>query len=330
MNYTFSCTWLLFVLMGAWLGERNCEAQTVFFKGAELQLGSGYRSGELDWNVAGDSSGNNPDVLSELEWKDLDIFQTEAQGQVWFDSTNWPNLSLYLMGSAAYGRIVDGNNRDSDYAGDHRTLEFSRTENSGDGGNTLDLSIAAGPQIRLLQGKLAVALLIGWSYHEQNLEITNGYQTLSDTALATSIGLDSPPATGPFPGLDSQYDTKWWGPWLGTDLTWQLNERATLSGAFAWHFADYEAEADWNLRDDLAHPVSFRHDANGRGLTLGLGLTYRLRVPWLLELSYDYQDWQADDGSSYSYAADGGSARTRLNRVNWRSHSALLSLGYTF
>lgn len=318
MHYKFFCTLLLFMIVSFSLGENACEAQSAFFKGAELQLGSGYRSGELDWNIAG--PGDTPDVLSELEWKDLDIFQTEAEGQVWFASAYWPALSLCLKGSAAYGWIVDGNNRDSDYAGDHRTLEFSRSENDGSGGNVLDLSIAAGPQFKLWQGKITIALLAGWSYHEQNLEISEGQQTIAE----------DPDNLGPFPGLDSSYDTKWWGPWLGTDLNWQLGERFTLSGAFAWHFADYEAKADWNLRDDLAHPVSFRHYADGHGLTLGLGLAYQLNNVWMLELSYDYQNWQADDGNSYTYAASGGSGRTRLNEVNWRSQSVLLNLGYRF
>lgn len=50
----------------------------------------------------------------------------------------------------------------------------------------------------------------------------------------------------------------------------------------------------------------------------------------MLKLNYDYQDWQAEDGNSYSYEADGGRGKTPLNEVNWRSHSALLSLGYQF
>lgn len=330
MNSKFFCALFLFTAMNFFFGGDICEAQIAFFHGAELQLGSGYRSGEFNWNIAGPSS--NPDVLSELEWEDLDIFQTEAQGQAWLVSTNWPNLSLYIKGSAAYGWVIDGTNQDSDYAGDHRNLEFSRSENNGDGGNLLDLSIAVGPQFKLWQGKFAIALLAGWSYHEQNLEISDGQQTLSDTGLAAILFPDKPgpPSVGPISGLDSSYDTKWWGPWLGTDLNWRLNERATLCGDFAWHFADYEAKADWNLRDDLAHPVSFRHYANGRGLTLGLGLAYQLNSAWMLKLSYDYQDWQADDGNSYSYAASGGKSRTRLNEVNWRTHSALLSLGYQF
>lgn len=321
----------LLLLICCSLANGVCAAQAGFFKGAELQFGSGYRNGELDWNIAG--ANNNPDVLSELEWEDLDIFQTEAATRIWFGSARVPDLSLCLKSSAAYGWILDGDNRDSDYAGDHRTLEFSRSENSGEGGNVLDLSIAIGPQWSFRQQQITIALLAGWSYHEQNLEISDGQQTMSEPDLAATLDMDPPPvppATGPISGLDSSYDTQWWGPWLGTDLSWRLNKHLSLSGSFAWHFVEYEAEADWNLRTTLAHPVSFRHQADGRGLTLDLGLQYRLSPVWLLDLSYAYQDWRTDDGDSFTYFADGSSGRTRLNEANWRSQSVMLGLDYRF
>lgn len=318
MKFKVFCT--LFLLMIFPFDHNVDEAQAGFFKGAELQLGSGYRRGELDWNIAGDTSGKNPNVLSELEWENLDIFQTAAEGRVWFGSTRQPGLSLYIKGAATYGWILDGDNRDSDYAGDDRTLEFSRSENSGKDGNILDLSIGIGPQWSFYQQQFTIALLAGWSYLEQNLEISDGYQT---------VALD-PSFLGPIPGLDSSYDTEWWGPWLGTDLTWRLTEQVTLCGSFAWHFAEYEAEANWNLRTDLAHPVSFRHRADGRGLTLDVAMQYQLTAAWLLDLSYGYQDWKADDGDSWTYGAGGGSSKTRLNEVNWRSHAVTLDLGYRF
>jgi len=173
-------------------------------------------------------------------------------------------------------------------------------------------------------------LLAGWSYHEQNLELSDGRQTVSDPDLADRVTDKDPWPVGSIPGLDSSYDTQWWGPWLGTDLSWRLGEKISLCGSFAWHFVEYEAEADWNLRSDLDHPVSFRHQADGRGLTLDLGLQYQLSAAWLLDLSYAYQDWSTDDGDSWTHAAAGGSSRTRLNEVNWRSQSVMLGLGYRF
>lgn len=308
-------------LMGlAWFffGFSFEKAHADLLQKTELQLGSGYRKGELSWNIAGSSG--DPDVLSELEWKDLDVFQTRAEGLLLLGKTGAPNLWFYLKGSVAYGWILDGKNRDSDYAEDGRTLEFSRSENSGDGGDLLDLSIAAGPQIRFFDNNLAIAILAGWSYHEQNLEISDGRQTVASDA----------DDLGAIPGLDSRYATKWWGPWLGTDIQWLLGDNFTLSGAFSWHFADYEAKADWNLRSDLEHPVSFRHYADGRGVILALGLQYQLTVDWLLALHYDYQDWQADRGSHQVYGADGDRGYTRLNEVTWQSQTVMLNLGYRF
>ncbi len=318
-----------FVLTGLaslclFLGSGTARAELLRETG--LSLGSGYRRAELSWNIAGNRQGTNPDVLSELEWKNLDIFQAQAESHLRLGLHQFPNLSLLIKGSLSWGWIVAGNNRDSDYAGDGRTLEFSRSENSGKGGDLLDLSVALGPQLQLFDNSLELALLAGWSYHEQNLKIRRGRQTLSEPGLTPNTSLPQP--LGRFPGLDSRYETRWWGPWLGTDLHWLPTAKLSLSGSFAWHFADYQAKADWNLRSDLAHPVSFRHWADGSGLVLALGLHYRLTPNWRLALDYQYQDWVADKGLHRIYRADGGRAESRLNKVNWRSRAAMLSLCY--
>lgn len=247
------------LLSGLFLAPGPLEARADIFRESLLQLESGYRTGRLDWNLAGDSSGGNPDVLSELEWEDLDIFQVKAAGKVLLGLDSMPRISLCLKGSAAYGWITDGNNRDSDYAGGHRTLEYSRSENSGDDGDVLDLAIAFGPQFHFLRNRLAIALLAGWSYHEQNLKITDGEQTVSDPALAGSLDPDLPlpQPTGLIYGLDSSYDARWWGPWLGAHLEYRITPRLSARGSFDYHFAPYEGEAAWNLRSDPAHPIKF-------------------------------------------------------------------------
>ena len=47
---------------------------------------TGYRADDLDWNIAGDINGNNPNVLSELTWDDVKSYQVKLQG-----SAVWPN-----------------------------------------------------------------------------------------------------------------------------------------------------------------------------------------------------------------------------------------------
>lgn len=80
--------------------------------------------------------------------------------------------------------------------------------------------------------------------------------------------------TGSFEGLNSTYDAKREGVWLGFDLVWEISEGLDFSGTFEYYWADYEGEADWNLRDDFAHPVSFRHDADGTGTVISICLKY--------------------------------------------------------
>ncbi len=85
----------------------------------DFTLSTGYRSDDLDWNIAGDINGNNPNVLSELTWDDVESYQVKLQGSI-----VWPNI-IALRGYANYGWVFDGDNQDSDYLGDNRTFEFS-------------------------------------------------------------------------------------------------------------------------------------------------------------------------------------------------------------
>jgi len=179
----------------------------------DFTLSAGYRVDDLDWNIAGDINGNNPNVLSELTWDDVESYQLKAQG-----SAVWPNI-IALRGYANYGWIFDGDNQDSDYLGDNRTFEFSRSNNSTDDDDVLDASLAIGYPIRFGRAVIGTMTpLLGYSYHEQNLNITDGNQTI--------------PNLGPFPGLDSSYETEWKGPWIGFDLRFKSKEIKTFAHRF--------------------------------------------------------------------------------------------------
>ena len=75
----------------------------------EFVFTGGYRRDDLDWNIAGDINGNNPNILSELTWDDIESYQVKFQG-----SLVWPKI-IALKGSANYGWIFDGENQDSDF-----------------------------------------------------------------------------------------------------------------------------------------------------------------------------------------------------------------------
>ena len=109
----------------------------------DFTLSAGYRRDDLDWNIAGDINGNNPNVLSELTWDDVESYQVKLQGNF-----VWPNI-IALKGYANYGWIFDGDNQDSDYLGDNRTFEFSRSNNNTDDHYVWDASVAIGYPLRL-------------------------------------------------------------------------------------------------------------------------------------------------------------------------------------
>lgn len=300
---------------------------------SSLVLNTGYRVDDLDWNIAGDNSGSNPNILSELTWSDLSIYQVNLEGDLLLE---W----FYMRGSFGYGWIKDGKNQDSDYSGDNRTDEYSRSNNSADSGSVLDRSIAVGYQYKPGAGRIRITPLLGYSHHEQNLTLKDGFQTI--------------PSTGSFSKLDSSYDTSWKGPWAGVDLTLELSRRLVLFSSFEYHWADYRAEGNWNLRTDLDHPKSFEHTAKGNGVLASVGGKFALGNNWYLNASVDYNDWSTDAGTDETFIPtetttevvttdeDGNtttetvttktvtSSFTRLNEVNWSSFAVILGVTYTF
>jgi hypothetical protein len=282
----------------------------------DLSLATGYRVDDLSWNIAGSVYGTNPNVLSELTWSDLETLQAAVCGRALVNE--W----LYVRGSFGYGWTFSGDNLDSDFLGNNRTQEYSRSSNSAGGGTVLDAAVGLGYQFSFLSGRLRLAPLLGYSYSTQNLAINDGMQVIASPGL-------TPPA-GPIQGLDSTYDASWLGPWLGIDLSVEIMKRLTLFGNFEYHWATYDAEGNLNLRNDLAHPKSFGQDADGKGYLIALSTEYLLTESWSLNMSLNYQKWSTDPGHDHSYYANGFVAETRLNEVKWDSYAVMLGVVYRF
>lgn len=282
----------------------------------EFGINMGYRVDDIDFNIAGDIAGNNPNILSELTWNDLEIFQIKLSNQTIIRDL------FYLRGSFGYGWILRGSNQDSDYARDNRTLEFSRSNNNASDGDVIDASLGIGLHFSFGLDWFGITPLAGYSYHQQNLTVTNGNQTKDPFGL---LGF-----TGPFAGLNSSYDTEWKGPWIGLDLSFDIKKKHHIFMNFEYHWADYHAEADWNLRTDLAHPRSFEHIADGNGIVLSTGVNFFYNYPVSLHLHFDYQDWNTDPGIDRVFLANGTIIETRLNEVNWKSYAFMIGMVYGF
>lgn len=302
---------VLFLMSAAVCGSAMADS------GLSTTLELGYRVDSLDWNIAGDSSGANPNILSELSWTHLRI----SQARIKLDSHTG---DLHLLGSAAYGQINSGDNQDSDYDFDDRLDEFSRSNNRG-GGDVMDVNIGVG---RLFEANAEngrngyVMPMAGFSMHQQNLKMTDGYQTISTDGRT--------PPLGTLAGLDSSYDAQWLSGWVGVRFMENDVQRGLrISFDMVYHWVDYDAEANWNLREDFEHPKSFEHDARGHGLIFSLNGVSRLSTHWDWTFGLDYGTWSADDGVDTVYLVRDGMrqiVQTRLNEVNWESFAVNLGL----
>lgn len=274
-----------------------------------LAVSAGQRKDNLNWSIPG----NGVNVLSELKWEDLAI--TQLQAVVEFHLKNDRRLRARL----GYGVIGSGANQDSDYNGNNRTQEFSRSNNKA-GGNVFDASIGMGKMLRLRdlsEGKyLYVTPLVGLSLHRQNLTMTDGVQTVC-------VLPDCKIPLGPFPGLASSYDAQWLGPWLGAEARIETEQGWSVMANAEYHLAEYSAKANWNLRTEpvtgFAHPVSFRHTATGDGFVLSLGASYPVGNNWKMNFTMEQRKWTTRAGSDQVYFADGTVGYTRLNAVHWDS-----------
>ncbi len=281
--------------------------------GISTGFDAGYRVDNLRWNIAGNIDGASPNILSELTWKDLKIFQTGVHTKINLDS------NVFFQGSASFGIITNGKNQDSDYHGDNRTLEFSRSNNSSNGDYVGDISMAVGINT-LTGGMFQISPLFGYAYNWQNVRMTNGYQTI-DTDNNN---------IGPIAGLNSTYKTKWQGPWLGVSLKGDFSPAWTVFGNMEYHLVSYSGEGNWNLRDDLDHPVSFEHSADGDGRAYSFGLGFSPTDQSHFTLKYCYSLCSTGDGTDIIYFSNGTYGVTRFHEAVWESKAIIFSYVQSF
>jgi hypothetical protein len=290
----------------------------------EFTLTTGFRTDDLDWSIAG----NGVNVLSELSWSDVESYQITIANRTRF------NNNIYCRGAFSYAWIQDGTIRDSDYGLDNRGAEWSRSISESTGDEAWDISAGGGYSFYFMKDRLTLSPLLGLSYHKQNLRIQKGTQTLSGV---NPFGGSNPPPVGPLSSqLNSSYFARWFGPWIGCDLSYKPKMRAPIYHSMEFrlslelHWADYYGEGNWNLRSDLQHPKSFEHETDGIGIAVSGQWMIEITEHWDLTFTASQQDWSTDSGTDRKFLAGSGVSVTRLNEVNWSSFSIMVGTTYQF
>lgn len=298
--------------------DGNWESLTKPGSKFEYSLNLGYRVDDFQWRIAGNLAGSSPNILSELTWKAITYSTIEA-GMVYQKRPEERNLGHYAELSGFYGEAFDGSNQDSDYAGNNRTGEYSRSNNNADSGYVEGIKFGLGLTYHYdaANSLWRFTGVGGYSYREQELSITNGFQTI--------------PSTGAFGGLNTTYSTMWRGPYMGAEVAAFLGSaKHYFRFRSEYHLANYDGVGNWNLRSDFQHPRSFRHRADGDGTVFMLEYQYAFRPRWTLGFKGQYESWSTDPGIDQTYFSSGATSFTSLNGVDWTSQSYFLTLGYRF
>jgi len=322
---------LLFIWLLSFTGQSVLATDFFTIEGGELDVGFGYRTDKLDWNIASNPTSGTQNILSELNWDNLEIIQIQLSGRLELGELPLLDSNTIMLVNAAAGTIFAGDYQDSDYGMDNRGDEWSRSIGDSESGFTADLLGGIGPILKFnkLLG-FSVTPLVGYGFNMQDLSMTSGVQVVSIPALKPVGLMNDPPANGSINGLDSTYTAYWYGPWIGLNGECQITEKFKLSTGVEFHWIEYYAQADWNLRTDFEHPVSFEHETTGTGIVFNIKGSYVINEKWSWLISGNYHDWETESGTARFFMKDSTVSKTRLNGVNWKSLALNFGVGYCF
>lgn len=275
----------------------------------EFELAGGYRRDSLEWSIEGPHG--TPDVLSELEWSDLQIAQVMGT----FRTVTCDNIYIRVYGD--YGRIYDGKCTDSDFAGNNRTHEFARSTAKSERGEVFDVSGGIGYYFSFVGGRVSLAPIGGFAFNEQHLR-----NSKLNVEIDTITG-----RTGPVDGLHSNFRAKWNGPWAGMDFTFRMTPCSGLFGYGEFHWVRYHGTGHWNLRQDFVN--DFKQHADGYGQVYSLGIWFDFLEGWQASAICKITRYKTKHGEDKTFFAD-GEGETRLNPVHWHSFSAMGAITYRY
>ncbi len=366
----------------------SCSAAQAFWPEAldsSLEVGVGYRQDSLKWKTSSRfNDGYSSDYSSyedyngiglpvkfrsELEWKDLQIWQIEARGKyVTCDN-------IYLRACGDYGWITSGKNRDRDFVTlnsgyndyyNNGSAELARSR-SHVRGHVYDAKLAIGYQFKMCDDSFSVAPLVGYSWHGQHLKdrhlrqrvfmnnevaadeefvaverqrvVEESYSYYDDYYYDESAYFDTYGSSSSSYGNrnHSTYHTRWNGPFIGFDFDYRFWCDWTLFGGYEFHWAEYHAKARWNLRTDLLD--GFHHRAkNAYGHVFDIGLKWDFCECWTVGIKGQFQWWWAHRGRDRALIAEGqvGNVRTDcfvsipLRDIKWHSESVSIDIGMVF
>lgn len=296
------CTCKLFVvLILITLSFSLANAQDAPETKLQFSLFSGYQTNDLNWSIAGNQNGQNPNILSELKWKNVGgiIAGGTIKYQVW--------KHIYATGTYEHTFTIVGTVNDMDYAADNRTNPIYAENFNSDKGFTNQWYLGAA---YLLPINKTFTLMPGLGYGNSN-------QSLYIVDHSGSL-----------PDLNSSYFTKWKGFYGDLSSTIKLKNRLNAIIAIQYDQLNYSAKGNWNLINEFQHPVSYRHTASGYGLHTSAKLSYKITSSFAIQAGGSFIYREVGKGIDLLYLTNNQVDQTQLNGLNNKVFA--VNLGVTF
>ena len=281
------------------------DAQSaVWVQNPYCDLGVGLREDSLSWSIAGPS--RDPNVASLLSWKGIRSAEVSLDGGATLPGC-WP-----VHFSASYGWIYAGKMSDEDFFGEDKSGLFLKSRAKASRGEVFDLSLDVGRAFCLRKG-IRLTPLVGYSLSEQHLKQFHGF---------TEINLIDPADVGPIEGLNSGYNAKWYGPFVGLKADIPLFG-GVLGFGFDYHYPRYSARGKANLRTDILGDYVHRSQGFGREFFAKYQTAFQEMCLVELKLKWGKFWTKRGDESETVETADQGRVPVKvdLNRVEWKSKS---------
>ncbi|KIO77730.1 hypothetical protein TH53_07260 [Pedobacter lusitanus] len=261
-----------------------------------------YSTDDFRWSIAGNSMGQNPNILSEVKWKNI-------KGPGMGLDIRWNIWSpIFLKGSYHRTFIKSGLVSDTDYAADNRQEPGYQASLNSNEGFIYTYVLATGYEFTI-NPILKISPYAGYLKNSAQLHLKD-FEGETDPAIKT---------------LNSVYQARWTGLTIGAEANILLSRQFSVKGIIDYRQMKYRAIADWNLIDAFAHPVSFKHTANGYGAAAQLQVNFRFSplISTFIRGNYSYAN--TGKGTDDLFLADGRQLQSQFNEAV--SHTGGIGIG---
>ncbi|MEM6643866.1 MAG: hypothetical protein AAF616_12875 [Bacteroidota bacterium] len=265
----------------------------------EIRLEAGRQTTNFDWSIAGNVAGVNPNILSELIWKDL----TGISGKLYAQMAL--NDKWLIRSNISYTSYITGQVEDTDYAADNRQDITFFGKFDAANSREVEFSFAGGYHFNLAKNidlSTSIGFIKSWSLFTIQEDVSD---------------------------LDSWYDAQWYGALVESRLSYSLNRWAFFVNC-QYEQLRYFAEANWNLRDDFAQPISFDHTAKGYGYRISFQAAYTLSTSMAVFATFETMNRNSGKGVEHLYFSDGRLMKTQVNGIHHTRHYLGIGLKINF